>query len=296
MNELMEEMVADTKEQTISQPFDKEEWIQQKKAEKEKAYEMIEQEAELMVHDTEKIQNYLNLQSRFPRYSVGNILLLSVQKPEATRIGDYRSWRERNVYIRKGETGIIILEPGKEYKRQDGSTAVSYNAKHVFDISQTTAQEYQDPVIQWDRKLLLRALAYNAPCEFKTVDAQELPENIAALYDPGTRCIRVGRDHDYTRIFQHVARELAHAHMDQGDYKREEHEFTAQCVSYILCKRNQVDTEGLFLDPPDTIKSLDSKKMRKELKKIRDIAGDIMTNMERMAEKQKAEMHRDEAR
>ena len=70
--------------------FDKEEWVQQKKAEREKAYETIDQMAELMVTDGEHVKNYLDLQSRFPRYSVGNILLVSAQKPDATRIGDFK--------------------------------------------------------------------------------------------------------------------------------------------------------------------------------------------------------------
>ena len=39
--------------------FDKEEWVQQKKAEREKAYETIDQMAELMVTDGEHVKNYL---------------------------------------------------------------------------------------------------------------------------------------------------------------------------------------------------------------------------------------------
>ncbi|MDD7129357.1 MAG: ArdC-like ssDNA-binding domain-containing protein [Prevotella sp.] len=121
-------------------PFDKEEWIQQKKAEREHAYEMIDQAAGLMPGEGERVQMYLDLQSRFPRYSVGNILLLSAQKPEATRIADFKAWKEGGVYIKQGETGIIMLEPGNEYTKADGSVGVAYNAKRVFDISQTTAK------------------------------------------------------------------------------------------------------------------------------------------------------------
>ena len=133
---------AEKKPEEISvQPFDKEEWIQQKKAEREAAYLMIDQTAELLPSDGERIKTYLDLQSRFPRYSVGNVLLLSAQRPEATRIADYKTWKDSGAYIQKDETGIIILEPGNEYTREDGSVGVSYNAKRVFDISQTSAKE-----------------------------------------------------------------------------------------------------------------------------------------------------------
>ena len=33
---------------------------------------------------------------------------------------------------------IIILEPGKAYRREDGSVGQNFYAKEVYDISQTT--------------------------------------------------------------------------------------------------------------------------------------------------------------
>ena len=40
---------------------------------------------------------------------------------------------------------VTILEPGKEYQRDDGSKAVGYNAKVVYDVSQTSAKDRQQP-------------------------------------------------------------------------------------------------------------------------------------------------------
>ena len=39
---------------------------------------------------------------------------------------------------------VTILEPGKEYQRDDGSKAVGYNAKIVYDVSQTSAKDRQN--------------------------------------------------------------------------------------------------------------------------------------------------------
>ena len=278
-------------------PFDKEEWIQQKKAEREHAYEMIDQAAGLMPGEGERIQMYLDLQSRFPRYSVGNILLLSAQKPEATRIADFKAWKEGGVYIKQGETGIIMLEPGNEYTKADGSVGVAYNAKRVFDISQTTAKVIPEPEVHRDDRLLIKALIYNAPCEVRIDDSVHFPDGMAARYDAGSRTIFVARDQEGKTLFREIARELAHAHMDQAGYSRENCEFAAVCVSYMICRRNEVDVSTFsFTQLPDSFSALDSRGVRSELARIRDVANSISADMDRLYEKQKDAKARDDAR
>ena len=281
--------------------FDKEEWAQQKKAEREQAYETIDQMAGLMITDGEHVKSYLDLQSRFPRYSVGNILLLSAQKPEATRINDFKAWKESGAYIRQGETGIIILEPGNEYTRPDGSVGVAYNAKRVFDISQTTAKAPSEPQIHRDDRLLIKALIYNAPCEVRIDDSVHFPEGIAARYDSDMRTIYVARGQEGAVLFREIARELAHAHMDSAagkeGYSRESCDFTATCVSYMLCRRSNVDVSSFsFAELPESFKSLDSKGVRTELGKMRETANSITVEMEKLYEKQKEAKSRDDTR
>ena len=287
-------------EEISVQPFDKEEWAQQKKAEREAAYQMIEQEAELLNSDGGRIQTYLDLQSRFPRYSVGNILLLAAQRPDATKIADFKTWKDSGAYIKRGETGIIILEPGNEYTREDGSVGVAYNAKRVFDISQTSAKEMQKPEIHRDGRLLLKALIYNAPCEIKLTDDRAFESGMAAVYDPADRTIYVERGHETGKLFRDISQELAHAHMDtaasKGEYSTKEHAFSAFCVSYMLCKRNGIDVSDFQFDPPESFKALDSKGVRAELGRMRDVANSISADMDRLYEKQKDAKTHDDAR
>ena len=288
MNEF-DDIFLDTEKEReeISIPlFDKEEWIQQKKAERENAFEMIRQAAELTAGSAERVQSYLDLQSRFPRYSVGNILLLTVQKPDATCIGDFKSWKDGGASIKRGETGIILLEPGKEYERKDGSSGVSFNAKHVFDVSQTDAAAPAKPEIHRDERLLLKALVYNAPCEIKIDDAVHFPEGLAAVYDPKNRTIYVDRGHNAKELFQDISQELAHAHMDEGNYSREENTFTAFCVSYMLCKRCGIDVSNYHFDLPESFRLLDAKGIREELGKMRALSNNISSDMDRLYEKQ----------
>ena len=107
--------------------FDKEEWAAQKKQEREDAYAKIDETAGRMSNDGELFQTYLDVQARFDRYSVGNAILITAQRPEATQLADSKSWKDNGVYIKKGEVGIILLEPGEEFTREDGSVGVSYN-------------------------------------------------------------------------------------------------------------------------------------------------------------------------
>ena len=303
MTEFDDIFMAPNKEQEeISiPPFDKDEWAQQKKAEREQAFESIEQAAELMTKDGERVQNYLDLQSRFPRYSVGNILLLLVQKPDATRIGDFKSWKETGAFIKQGEIGIVILEPGNEYTKADGTVGVAYNAKRVFDVSQTTAKIPQEPQVHKDDRMLIKALIYNAPCEVKIDDSVHFPEGMAARYDSGSRTVYVARGQEGPVLFREISRELAHAHMDSAGFKegynRDKCEFTATCVSYLLCRRNNVDVSTFsFKDLPESFTALDSRGVRAELGRIRDVANSIALDMDRLVGKQKEHPSRDDAR
>ena len=129
-----------------------------------------------MANDGALFQSYLDVQAHFDRYSVGNALLITAQRPEATQLADSKSWRENGVYIKKGEVGIVLLEPGEEFTKEDGSVGVSYNSKKVFDISQTNAKPKDRGNVRRDDRLLLKALIHNAPCPIKI--SQEMPEGL----------------------------------------------------------------------------------------------------------------------
>ena len=162
-------------------PFDKEAWAAKKQQERESAYELIDNTAIEIVGNGEIFQSYLDVQARFDRYSVGNALLITAQSPEATRLADFDTWKREGVYVRRGEDGISILEPGKEYEREDGSVGVSYDVKKVFDISQTNSRQRVAPTVTRDERLLLKALINNAPCKMSIT--AELPEHMNVAYN-----------------------------------------------------------------------------------------------------------------
>jgi hypothetical protein len=59
----------------------------------------------------EEWQRMLTIAARFPTYSTGNVLLIGVQRPDATKVAGIRTWNSLGRRVRKGEKGIAILAP-----------------------------------------------------------------------------------------------------------------------------------------------------------------------------------------
>ena len=236
--------------------FDKDAWATKKQQERDQVYGLID----AYVHDMGSLgkltyanafQTYLDVQARFDRYSVSNAVLIAAQMPEATRLADFDAWKESGVYVKRGAEAITILEPGKEYTRQDdGSTGVFYNPKKVFDISQTSSRQQAVPPVARDERLLLKALMNNAPCRFSI--SNELPEGTNMAYYAQDNIIYVRQGLDAPTIFRGLAQELAIAHMSKSELHCQTPDFAAYSVSYMLCKRNGVSVEGFSFEPmPD---------------------------------------------
>lgn len=274
--------------------FNKEEWAAQKQKERADAYALIDTTAEKVAQDGGQFQKYLDVQARFDRYSVGNALLITAQMPEATRLSDFKTWKEADVYVKKGVSGITILEPGDEYTREDGSVGVSYNAKKVFDVSQTTSRQKTAPMISRDPRVLLKALINNAPCKISI--SEDLPENVGAVYKPEDKVILVRQGMDAPNIFRALSQELAHAHMDKGSYNRADCAFDAYCASYMLCKRNNIAVDTFRFDRlPESYKGMAAQDVRGELGHIRDVANEISSDMNRVLEaQQRSQKSRDD--
>lgn len=278
-------------------PFDKEAWKQQKQEQREMVYAMIDDMAQTVAQDGAAFQKYLDVQSRFDRYSVANALLILAQKPDATRIADFDTWKEQGAFIRKKETGFYILEPGEEYQREDGTVGISYNPKKMFDISQTGNSRKRETPTYPDDRTRIKALMDHAPVPIHISDT--LPEGTNALYRPEAREIQIRRGMDADNIFRSLSQELAHAEMDKGDgsYSRSDHTFHAYCVSYMLCRQYGVDTNGYRFDRvPQMLEGMEPQEIRTELSVIREAAGEISSRMNRMLSQQRQQKQQEPER
>lgn len=276
--------------------FDKEAWLEQKQADRKDAFDLIDVTADSMGSDPELFQSCLDVMARFERYSVGNVLLLTAQNPNATRLADFGTWKNEGISIKKGAKSILILEPGKDYTKADGKVAVRYNAKRVFDISQTDANPAPQ-AMQYDMRQLLTALVHTGSCQAEIRD--ELPDDKTAIYDSDKKRILllrglVGNE----TLFKEYARELVMAYQDtDGNALRKECAFVAMCSTYVLCRRYGMDTSDFnFRSVPDQCSEMDATAMRRELSKIRAYAARIYGDISHHMEKSQKQPQTQEAR
>ena len=90
---------------------------------------------------------------RFHTYSLGNILEIARQRPDATRVAGLYAWNQLGRRVKKGDRGIRILAPmigsrrksdteaEKDVRTQNRPVLVGFRSVYVFDVAQTEGKE-----------------------------------------------------------------------------------------------------------------------------------------------------------
>jgi antirestriction protein ArdC len=94
---------------------------------------------------SETLRSYLAAMARFHRYSLHNLILIVSQRPDATRVAGFHTWKQLGRNVKKGAKGIMILAPvvlrkskGEGTSEEDQSkAAVYFRAVYVFDQMDT---------------------------------------------------------------------------------------------------------------------------------------------------------------
>ena len=103
---------------------------------------------------SESLTAYLAMLGRFHRYSLGNVILIALQRSDATRVAGYRTWQRLGRQVKQGERAIRILAPIAYRKRKrrevredetvqrDDETdeVLAFKPAAVFDVSQTDGE------------------------------------------------------------------------------------------------------------------------------------------------------------
>lgn len=277
-----------------SKPFDKAEWAAQKQAQRQEAYELIDNTCSEMMADGESFRQYLDVQGRFDRYSVANAVLVSAQMPDATQLKDYNAWKQSRVYVNKDAQKIVILEPSKEYTRDDGTKAVGYNAKVVYDISETSAKDRQQAQEPKTMRELVSAMIDASPVPFVPVADLEIP----AYYDSKQQTIFIKTGLTEEQLFVSMAKEVSAAVFDfKHNESREASEFKSYCVAYMVSTRYGVDTRGFSFDRlPREFSEMDTQVFKGELGSMRDVLGEIQSDMFKSLEKNKPPKNKEQER
>ena len=277
-----------------NKPYDKEQWAAQKQAERKEAYELIDNTCSEMAVNGDSFRQYLDVQGRFDRYSVANAVLVSAQMPEAIQLKDYGKWKQSRVYVNKDAQKITILEPSKEYLRDDGTKAVSYNAKAVYDISETSAKDRQEAAEPKSMRELVSAMIDASPVPFQPVDDLELP----AYYDSEQQTIFIRTGLNEEQLFVSMSKEVAAAVYDfKYNESRNASEFKAYCVAYMVSSRYGVDTRGFNFDRlPKEYAEMETQDFKSELGSMRDVLGEVQSEMYKSMEKNKPARNKEQER
>ena len=83
---------------------------QYREAKQREAREQVERSVRALL-TSEGWQRWAQTRATFHRYSMGNCMLIALQRPEATQVAGFRAWQQLGRQVRKGERAIRILAP-----------------------------------------------------------------------------------------------------------------------------------------------------------------------------------------
>ena len=233
--------------------------------------------------DSERYKEYLSVMSKFHNYSFNNTLLIAMQKPDASLIAGFNSWKnqfQRNV--KKGEKGIKIIAPspfkvkkemekidpqtkrpvigkdGKPVTEETEITIPAFKVVSVFDISQTEGKELPDIAVD---TLTGDVERYE---EFFTALKQTSPVPIAfekiesgahGYYHLEDKRIAIDEGMSELQTLKTAIHEIAHAKLHDIDLNapkdeqqprvdRRTREVEAESVAYTVCQHYGLDTSN----------------------------------------------------
>ncbi len=265
--------------QSNKKEFNAEEWGKGKQQDREFAYNTQDEMATKITESGELYKTYLNVQSKFPTYSVGNALLVTAQNPNATQLKDAESWKKDNINFAGKPNKIIILEQGDIYERDDGTEAQSYNPKNVYDISDMRVKR-QLNTIPFSKESIMKSILSMSPVEVRPVQNTS-NTNKLVNFNVDERIIEVSEKAEVEETIKGLIREIASIHtLSFAD--SELNKFKNESVAYMICKRYGVPTKDFnFEKIPEELKQMTPQEIKAELGKGRECFEILAEGMDR---------------
>ena len=225
------------------------------------------------IFTSEKYHIYLNTMSKFHNYSFNNTLLIAMQRPDATLVAGYQTWKKKfNRQVKRGEKGIQIIAPApykekQEIEKTDPETGeivigedgqpetevvervvTKFRVTTVFDVSQTTGEPIPEfEVSELDGDVLIyhdfmEALKTVAPVPIRFI---EIDGEAKGFYQFVDKYIAVQLGMSEAQTMKTAVHETAHAVLHDRDQMAEEgvvkdkltKEVEAESIAYVVCNR-----------------------------------------------------------
>lgn len=212
------------------------------------------------VFESDRYKEYLTVMGRFTNYSFNNIMLILMQKPEATLVAGYKAWQNKfKRQVRKGEKGITILAPcphKKEVEDDNGDVKVvrwtTFTTCKVFDVSQTDGEDLPTAPCEKltasvdDYDGLMAKLAQVAPVEIRFEDISGSANG--CFHNADDKYIAVQQGMSEAQTIKTAVHEIAHSLLHDNDNGEEKdadrltREVQAESVAYTVCNALGLDT------------------------------------------------------
>jgi antirestriction protein ArdC len=247
-------------------------------AKREERRERLEQAVSELA-SSEGWRRWVESRSLFHRYSFGNTLLILGQRPDATLVASYNTWKRAGRQVRRGEHGIAINVPmtvkvGKRDEsaheggtlsspavtlrrledtsgeRDDRATRVVFKTGHVFDVSQTDGEKLptlaREPIAGDSHAGYLPQLEAFAGTLGYRVEYRDLSDRAAGGWcDSKAQLMVVDSSAPANGRVRTLVHELAHAlGVGYADYGRELAEVIVESAAVIVCGTVGLDTSG----------------------------------------------------
>jgi antirestriction protein ArdC len=192
---------------------------------------------------SEELTRFLGAVAKFHRYSFGNVMLIMSQRPDATQVAGFNTWRSLNRFVRKGEKGIVIVAPmvlkarDEAQKRGEGEPTIRFRGVHVFDISQTEGEPLPelrnfcgDPGAYSERiRTLIGARGI-------TLRFDESLGNADGLSTGGTIVVKAGLPvaEEFSVLVHELAHEMLHHGSGSVRGSKTQRETEAEAVAFVV--------------------------------------------------------------
>ena len=231
--------------------------------------------------ESDRFKEYLQVMSKFHNYSFNNTLLIAMQKPDATLIAGYNSWK--NLFgrqVSRGAKGIKVIAPspykvkkeidkidpktqkpvtdknGKPVKEETEVTVPAFKVVSVFDVSQTEGKELPSigvdeltgDVEQYADFFKATEQASPAPVGFEKIES-----GAKGYYSQTEKRIAINEGMSELQNLKTLIHEIAHAKLHDIDLNapakeqadrpdRRTREVQAESIAYAVCQHYGLDT------------------------------------------------------
>ncbi len=201
---------------------------------------------------SDEMIRYLEVMSRFPRYSFRNLLLILIQKPDASRVMGYASWKQLGRQVKKDEKAIRIWAPMRTRLGEENRVATDslqgtdgeskeilfFRPVCVFDVSQTDGKELPKLAdVAGDPGRYLQRLK-----QFASDQGIQLGYSNELRAEGVSRCgeilLRSGLVPavEFHVLAHEIAHELIHKREMRKDLSKRQAETEAEAVAYVVSK------------------------------------------------------------